>query len=296
MQQAFIHRHRPRNRSLAPLQALPGQHLWRLFWWLLCGMLMLMLLTLANSAAAADSNNPTSIRFCADDAQWPPYSYLDSNQQMQGFTVELLTRGFERLGQPIEIEQLPWARCLAAVENGRQFQVALDSSSSSQRRARYRLTRAYYTLTPYYFYSRRHFPDGIHIDQGQQLGEHGTVCGLLGYNYSNFALGQTAVTPGGRDFYTLTEMLERGRCALFIGRYEIVAGMAHIGADLLADPQLAYAPIPDAEAEPFHMMVSRNIPDSEQLTRQLDSIISRMQASGELEQLRLQFMAQPKAQ
>ncbi|MEH6825805.1 MAG: transporter substrate-binding domain-containing protein [Motiliproteus sp.] len=249
------------------------------------GLLFLLLATTQALAAEA----PSQLRFCADNAQWPPFSYSDNNGVMQGFTIDLLKRVAAQLSIDIQIDQLPWKRCLVATDNGQQYQVAIDASTSPERATTYLLSRAYYQLSPYFFYSRRQFTEGIHITQGHQLGKFGTLCGLAGYNYSNFALGQTPIYDGAMDFNALTAMTRRGRCAVFIGRYEIVKGMALIGPDLLADPDLAYAPIPDAPAEPFYLLISRNIAEPEALQQRLNQAIESMSQSGQLEQLRANY-------
>ncbi|MEH6651773.1 MAG: transporter substrate-binding domain-containing protein [Motiliproteus sp.] len=245
---------------------------------------------LTTSAAASEI---TRVSFCADDAQWPPFSYRNTDGAMDGFTVALLKQAFARLPIEVKIEQLPWKRCMAATDSGRNFQVAIDASASPQRQQTYLLSLPYYQLSPYFFYSRKQFPDGIDIKHGHELTDFGTVCGLAGYNYSNFGLDSSEIDQSARDFYAVSEMTHRGRCGLFIGRYEIVAGMVRIGPDLLADPELAYAPIPDAQSEPFHMLISRHSEQPEQLKQLLDNIIQSMEKSGELEQIRLEYGIPP---
>ncbi len=251
-------------------------------------LLSLLLLLLVPAASQAEPTRLTQVNACADEAQWPPFSYAD-NGALKGFTIDLLERALGRRSIKVRIDQLPWKRCLAATENGQRYQIALDASSSPERQRTFLLTRAYYELTPSFFYSRQHHPNGIQIQRGQELGQFGTVCGLAGYNYSNFALGQTPVYTGAQDFDALIQMTYRGRCALFLGRHEIVAGMARIGRDLLADPELAYAAIPDAQSEPFYMLVSRNIAEPEALQQLLNEAIESMSRSGELDQLRSDY-------
>lgn len=250
---------------------------------------LLFLLLATSQALAAEPLN--KLRFCADDAQWPPFSYSDGNGVVQGFTIDLLTRIAAQLSIEIQIDQLPWKRCLAAADNGQQYQGAIDASASPDRQTTFLLSRAYYQLTPYFFYSRRQFPGGIHITQGHELAQFGTLCGLPGYNYSNFALGQTPVYDGTMDFNALVAMTHLGRCSVFIGRYEIVAGMALLGPDLLADPDLAYAPIPDAQAEPFYLLISRNIDHPEALKKHLDETLESLTQNGELDQLRRKYLS-----
>ena len=236
--------------------------------------------------APASASEITRVSFCADDAQWPPFSYLKADGTMDGFTVALIKKAFARLSIEAKIEQLPWKRCKAATDSGRNFQVALDASASPQRRQTYLLSLPYYHLSPYFFYSRKQFPDRINIKHGDELADFGTICGLAGYNYTNFGLNPSTIDSSASDFYAVSEMTRRGRCSLFIGRYEIVAGMARIGPDLLANSDLAYAPIPGAQSEPFHMLISRNSDQPVQLKKLLDDIIQSMEQSGELQQIR----------
>lgn len=243
--------------------------------------------------APAFASEITRVNFCADDAQWPPFSYLTKDGVMEGYTVALIKRAFAQLSIEASIEQLPWKRCKVATDSGRNFQVALDASASPQRRQTYLLSLPYYHLSPYFFYSRKQFPDGIDINHSSELTNLGTVCGLAGYNYSNFGLDSSKIDSSAHDFYAVSEMTHRGRCSLFVGRYEIVAGLARIGPDLLADPDLAYAPIPGAPSEPFHMLISRHSDQPEQLKQLLDGIIESMKKSGELDQIRQQYGIPP---
>ncbi|RDE19410.1 hypothetical protein DV711_10965 [Motiliproteus coralliicola] len=252
----------------------------------LTALAVLPLMTLFWLSAGARAELPPRLQFCADAAQWPPFSYSDSKGMMQGYTVDLVERIFADSPHQASVEQLPWRRCLAATEQGKQFQVALDASSSDERRRKFLLSRDYYQLTPYYFYSLRSFPDGLTINSGSELGQHGTICGIAGYSYTNFALGDTPIYKEMKDFATLKEMAHRGRCATFIGRFEIVSGLANLGVNLLRDPQLGYAPIPDAQSEPFYMLISRNLADADKLKQQIDQKIDALEASGELRKLK----------
>lgn len=247
---------------------------------------ILPLITLLWFCTAARAELPARIEFCADAAQWPPFSYSNSQGAMKGYTVDLIHRIFDGSEHQASVEQLPWRRCLAAAEKGSQFHVALDASASEERRRKFLLSRDYYQLTPYYFYSLSSFPDGLKINRGSELGQHGTICGIAGYSYSNFALGDTPIYKEMKDFAALMEMAHRGRCTTFIGRFEIVAGLANLGVNLLDDPRLGYAPIPDAQSEPFYMLISRNLPDAEKLKQQIDRQIDALEASGELSKLK----------
>lgn len=48
---------------------------------------------------------------------FPPYEYL-SNGEAKGAAVEVVKEAFKRMGQPVKISVLPWARAIKMVEDG----------------------------------------------------------------------------------------------------------------------------------------------------------------------------------
>lgn len=49
--------------------------------------------------------------------QYPPYEY-EENKEVKGVAVEIVKEVFKRMGQPIKIELLPWARAIYMIEKG----------------------------------------------------------------------------------------------------------------------------------------------------------------------------------
>lgn len=55
------------------------------------------------------------LRLVTDD--WAPYAYLQDGQ-LRGIDYEVTTRVFARLGVEVDVQILPWKRCLAMIEQG----------------------------------------------------------------------------------------------------------------------------------------------------------------------------------
>lgn len=254
---------------------------------------------LALALPAAGQADPTAlagktIHFCGDGAGWPPFTYFKreggrKTRDVVGYDRDVLEEILTPLGIGLQLHMPPWNRCLFSVEQGKRYQVALSSSFNEDRNRTFLLTRSYYQTRMHYFFHRKKFPDGLTIRDGRELIEHGRLCGLHGYNYegvvSRFGLTNKHVEMGAKNFPALKEKTLKGRCALFLARYEIFAGFSRIGMDLLEDGALGHAPVPEAAPDAFHMLISRNYEHAETLKRILDEGFARLEKSGRLQAL-----------
>ncbi|WP_374435494.1 substrate-binding periplasmic protein [Inhella sp.] len=246
----------------------------------------LVLLALAAPAAALDLQE---VLACDDGAEWPPFThYLRDAQgkpssELGGFSVEVLQQILGQAGIRLRLELLPWARCQREVESGR-YLMALNASYSQERDARFWLTQPYYRTTHSYFFSRRHFPQGLPIAHLADLANQ-RVCGVRGYNYEAYKVPAEKIDFGARDFAAVVAKLHLGRCTIGLEKLEIVAGYRITGKDLLADPELGHAQVPELPPGEFHMMVSRQHPQGEALRDLLNRGLSTLRSSGQLQAL-----------
>ena len=179
---------------------------------------------------------------------------------------------------------IPWNRCLHEVETGDTYDMVSSAAFSQERDEKYLVTDSYYTVRPHYFYPRQRFPDGLEIPEIELFANY-RVCGLRGYNYTNFGISVDAIDVGTHNFTQLIEKTERGRCDVFLGRYEIFAGFAKTGNNYIVKHSLGTAPMPGVPGDKFHMLVSRNFRHAEVLRDALNDGIARLKASGEDQQL-----------
>ncbi len=245
------------------------------------------------SLAAPVLGNPLSgqkINICDDGAEWPPYTYYERTEsgektdRLKGFSVELIQRILDKEGISFEIKLVPWKRCLKCVKEGRSFQMALNASFSKERQANYHMTRPFYHTTNYYFYSKRNYPGGLVIDSVFDL-YCLNACGLLGYNYETYGLSSHIMDQGAKCFPALIAKLHKGRCDVFVEKYEIMAGFTAIGSPMLSDPDIGFKPIPGMKTTPFHMLVSKQLPFGKVLVERINQGIKDIQVSGELDRM-----------
>ncbi|MGL4207359.1 MAG: substrate-binding periplasmic protein [Aeromonadaceae bacterium] len=89
----------------------------------------LWLITLL-TALPALASCPHTLRVGWDD--WPPYHYQDSQGQMQGFAVEVLTQITQELGCKLEFRERPWKRQLQELQQG-DTDIAMEAYYNEER-------------------------------------------------------------------------------------------------------------------------------------------------------------------
>lgn len=224
---------------------------------------------------------------CGDGAERPPYTYFkrENNHKGEaaGYDADILKEIFSKYNIKVIVELPPWKRCLEMTKNGSRYQIALSASYNVRRFRNYLMTRSYYTLTPYYFYSTRRYPDGPGIKKPADLNRH-YLCGLKSYNYFNFGVDNSRVHRPADNFPSLIAETLRGKCDIFLARYEILAGFEHIGKKYLSG-DIGYAPVPDAAGEEFYMLISKQWRYASQFKRLLNKGITELERKGRLNEI-----------
>ncbi|NQD92892.1 transporter substrate-binding domain-containing protein [Pseudomonas sp. CrR25] len=171
--------------------------------------LLCMLLLFGGSLRAAE---PAPLLVMTD--LWPPFRTLGPNGELQGLDIDLLNQLSRRTGLRFEVLRAPWARGLAALEQGKaDLMTGLAKTAERERYIQY-LPRPYYACAPRFYTTSALAPvlrsyaqlSGLHIGQ------------VLGSAYfepfdSDPALHKTAVN----NEIQLLQMLARGRLQAVIG-------------------------------------------------------------------------------
>ncbi|WP_169719604.1 substrate-binding periplasmic protein [Psychromonas aquimarina] len=225
------------------------------------------------------------VRICDDSGEWPPFIHYQSREktdQIVGFSVDVIEAVFAENNIKFSIELVPWKRCLREVESGK-YDMLLNASYSEERAEKYYLSSGYYAITPYYFYSRKHNPNGLPIRSKTDLSGY-RVGGIIGYNYDYWGLETSEVDRDANDYNHLIGKLHRHRVDLFVENLEVIVGFTLLGQNYIDDPDLGYAPIPDALPTLFYMLFSKN-ERGEELMRLVNKSLADMQSSGQLQKL-----------
>jgi polar amino acid transport system substrate-binding protein len=251
-----------------------------------------LLLSLATVQARAEI-----VQACADQAEMPPFVYAErvngaKTEHIIGASVDLLRQIGEHNGWQVQVQLLPWARCMALVAS-HQVQFALNLSEDDAKGAGLAVSIPYFTMHNVYFYSRRARPQGLILKQLDDL-HHYHVCGLGGYRFEAFGIATGTVDRGTTIGYEqLIAKLHLGRCDLFIDSRETMAGQYLINPKLrsmLVDGTLVSQPLPGRPTRPLYIGVATGEPRDASLRKALNAGLEQMEKRHKLETLLEQYL------
>ncbi len=243
----------------------------------------------ANAALPVRSSPPLTVAICDDENEWPPYSYYQrvagkKTETLTGYAVDVIGEIFSRHGVNYRIDLIPWPRCVAVTTMGKHYAMVLNLSHNPEREKQFLFSRAYYTTTAYYFYSKRNHPNGLPIKSPADIGKF-RVCGVQGYNYDGYGLKPGEVDQGAKNFPALISKMQLGRCVLFLEKDEVMTAYAAIGKNYLADPDIGKAPIPGMKPNLFYFGISKNFERAGELRALIDESLLHMEGNGRLGEL-----------
>ena len=230
------------------------------------------------------------VSICADPDP-PPWTYWVRDSQdaktntFTGSSVDTFTIAFARLGTKIRfIGDLPWARCLQMVQEGK-IDFAMDAYYSAERAKVFQYSRHYNTLTPQVFY-RAQKPVRVRVvaDLKNYKG-----CGMLGASYEHYKLAATDLDLGVNTYEGMMAKLKAGRCDYFVEELEVIAGYKKLGRDLLGDSDLLHNAVSDASAPAYHLIAAKGSAAAQMLPS-LNSALEAMIQSKELARIWKKYM------
>jgi len=137
---------------------------------------------------------------------------------------------FSKYNLDYELDMLPWKRCLRELKYG-TYDMTLSTSLNDERKATFLVAKHNYTITPSYFYLKKQFPNGVDINNSNQLLKYGRVCGRHGYNYTNFGIDNKKIYRESKTYKASFGMLRKQRCDILLARYEIISGFPLVKGD-----------------------------------------------------------------
>lgn len=248
--------------------------------------------------ALAPSVQAQTVQVCADRAEMPPFTFAQRvngkpSNQVIGASVDLLQAIARKQGWQLDVQLLPWARCLREVAEER-IQIALNVGEEEARSAGLLLSRAYFSTHTIYAYSRRAHPQGLAIHSMADVSKF-HVCGLGGYRFESFGLDTATVDRGTtRSYEQLITKLHLGRCDLLIDSRETIAGMYLIDPKLralLVDGGLGIQALPEAPRRQLFIAVSSKASHAGDLLKALNEGITGMEKSREIDRFINAYLA-----
>jgi polar amino acid transport system substrate-binding protein len=227
------------------------------------------LLLLTQSAAAE------KLRLVADS--WPPFS--DATLVNGGLATDIVSTALARAGYASDFEQVPWARALLGVGEGRYD--VLVNAWYTEERTKLGQFSGEYLLNRVRFLKRKDAP--IEYNNLQQLHTY-PIAVVRGYAYSpafdeDVALQKVPV----HSFAMAVRMLAADRVKLtledeYVARYYLAREPAKVRN------AVEFLPKPLSENS-LHILVSLKHPHHEQIVAGFDREIAEMKADGSYERL-----------
>ncbi|MCX4028670.1 transporter substrate-binding domain-containing protein [Endozoicomonas sp. SM1973] len=253
----------------------------------------LLIISCCTSSLADDYWSTHVVRIADDLAEWPPYTYFvrkkngEVSKQIAGLSIDVIEWIFTQNNMAYTVELLPWQRAQAEVAKGNRYHMLLNASYSDKRNKTYLLTKPYYQLNLFFFYSKKYHKKPPRVTGVGDLKKRFKTCGIFGYSYAARGFAANEVDAWAKNYDLLINALHKHgrRCDVFIEGYEIMIGFSYIGNPLMKDPLLGYAKLPGLKQEPFYMMVSRRIKQGDKLVDIMNKGVIQLVKTGKMKAL-----------
>jgi len=251
------------------------------------GRLLALMFSMVSVSAGAET-----IHACVDQTDLPPFSYAQRvddkvTDRVVGASVDLLRKIGLAHSWTIEIQSLPWTRCLDMVAHNR-LQLAINVDKTDAKANKLQTSTSYFTLHNVYFYSRKMHPQGLTLINLADV-QHYRRCGFLGYHFDLFGVDSNQVDRGMSSGYEqMIAKLHLGRCDLFIDSRETMAGQYLINPklrSLLVNGSLVIQPLPGEPLRDLHFAVSGSTPQSNLLLKVINTSLENLDKTKTMDDL-----------
>lgn len=224
---------------------------------------------------AAGTAGADTLRMAGD--AWAPYA--DASLRNGGLATDLIRTALSRAGYATEFEQVPWARAVHGLGEGR-YDVLINAWYSDDRARMGQFSAPY--LTNRLRFIKRKDAD-VSYQNLAQLHPY-SIAVVRGYAYSPaFDNDPELKKVPVASFSTAMRMLVAGRVELAVeDEYAARYALSHESPDVQAGVE--FLPVALAE-NTLHILVSRKIPDHANIVARFDQEIAAMKADGSYEKL-----------
>lgn len=232
----------------------------------------------ATPVSVSSTATPTSEKLITlATLEWPPY--VGEELEDYGFTSEIVTASFERMGYEVKIEFMPWARVLQEVEQG-HYDAGFPAYYSEERANTYFLTDAF-VEGPVVFYKQA--GENITYTTLEDLKPY-RIGVVLGYvNTPEFdAADYLQKDAANNDEQNLKKLL--------LNRLDLVVIDRFVAASIIdqsipeAKDSLDFLS-PPLEVKTLHVILSRNTENAEQKLKDFHEGLQQIIADGTFAQI-----------
>ncbi|WP_367237520.1 transporter substrate-binding domain-containing protein [Pseudomonas sp. Rh2] len=240
---------------------------------------LLCVLGLLGVLLAMPAVGQEKLRLVADN--WPPFT--DSGMPGGGSATRIVTTAFARAGYDSEVEEVPWARALMGVGEGR-YDVLIDAWYTDSRTQIGHFSKAYLTNRIRLLQRKG---SNVRYQRQSDLYPY-SIAVVRDYAYSPQFDGDSRLNKVTvRNFSTALRMLAAGRVQLavedeYVARYNLQRESSKVRDEVeLVEPPLG--------ENSLHILVSLKRPDHLQIVDRFEHAIAAMKADGSYARLMHQY-------
>ncbi len=227
---------------------------------------------------------PKSVIRIAVEGAYPPFNFIDANNELQGFEVELLKSLCEAMNAECELVQHEWDGIIRALVN-REYDAVMSSLEITERRQkRIAFSDPYYRIPAVFIGSRETAPGAV------------TPAAMAGKKIGT--IERTDHEAYLKTFYKNSEIVlyakaEEANLDLLVGRIDAVFADELLLSKFLGTREGACCHIVgDAPAEPAYKRESYGIglrKEDEELRERFNRAIAQVKADGTYDRIRAKY-------
>lgn len=248
---------------------------------------LLLLLGLLVATGGIRAQAGAALKACASHT--PPFMLFTQGQAVGGFSLELLQLLAKQTGHTLQVNLLPWARCLQNVKTG-ALDLAIDAYDDAERRKTYWYSAPYHTLTPQIFYRTGSRLDAMPIRQARDL-EPLRGCGVHDYTYEHYDLEASKLDLGAANDATMLRKVIAGHCDYAVEELEYIVGGRGHSANWPDETGLKSMQPRWARGPKLHFLIGKGQAQGRALQAQLNQAIALAEKSGQAAALRKKYFA-----
>ncbi|MEN9658258.1 MAG: hypothetical protein RL571_1723 [Pseudomonadota bacterium] len=222
-----------------------------------------------------------TLRVCGGQSEWPPSAYYASTDKktITGYCVDVLHKIFENSDYQIQIQLLPWPRCLAEVQKGGEYQIAMAVSRTAEREAKFLFSRPYLFLTPGLVSLKAKQPFQAN---SQTL----TKCGVNGFNYQPYSMFSSAeIDTTANNYESVIRKLNIGRCDFLLEYVEVAQSLVRLEEYGFKKNIYKIEKIIGAKSIPAHFAFGINAQYSKEILSILNKKLDLLEKEGKLKNM-----------
>ena len=210
-------------------------------------------------------------------AEWPPY--VSKDLEDYGLTSEIVAKAFARVGHTVKMSFMPWKRALHKVAEG-VYDATYPAYYSEERAQLYAVSKPFFAA-PMGFYKRKDSPIAFQTLQDLQAYTIGIVRAYV--NTSEFDAAAYLKKDIADDDEQNLKKLLKGRVDLII--IDKFTAQHILNTHMPERKALLEFLEPPLDMKSFHLLVSRNIKDSEQTLHDFHRGLQELVADGTISRI-----------